>query len=276
MPKGEEQRYDFNFSKMQIMMIFGGVCILVAVMFALGMVVGRSVSEINTIVAQPAQKEPTALPEPIPGVPATAEHAAPASPAPETAGHEIPAATATPPQETVAVQAPIAAAPKAEPHAPPQREAEQPLPLTPVVLPEPTIMPNQAPHEAQPSQSAAKAAETKPEPAATPAAKAESAPAKKVSKPRSKPRTTASRQALSPQKYMLQAASFSNRSDAENLIQNLKKSGFKATIMPIEVEGRGTWYRVRTGPYRNRQETDKNLQKLQQINSLTPMVIASD
>ncbi|HEY4239746.1 MAG TPA: SPOR domain-containing protein [Kofleriaceae bacterium] len=72
-----------------------------------------------------------------------------------------------------------------------------------------------------------------PEPAAAPAAKHDDPPppAKKA-------------------KYTLQISSFQARSDAEALVATMKKDGFAPTITEAEVDGKGTFYRVRVGSYR--------------------------
>ncbi|MDH4099849.1 MAG: SPOR domain-containing protein [Nitrospirota bacterium] len=275
MAEGEEQRFEFNFSKMQLIMIASGVFILAAVMFALGMVVGKSLAEIKTIVAQPVPHETSALPPtPAQEAPATAEHAPPAPTAPATAPQEgltpvippvEPHATPTPAPEAAKTEAP--AQQKTQPQT--ERPVIQPLPSPPINLPEPTIMQTQTPQSMQPS---AGEAETKSKPAETTSVKPASKPEKTAAK------TRKSKSTASSQKYLLQAASFSDRTEAENLIQTLKKRGIRATIVPIDIEGKGTWHRVRTGPYRSREEAEKYIEKLQMINGLglTPMLIAAD
>jgi cell division protein FtsN len=50
---------------------------------------------------------------------------------------------------------------------------------------------------------------------------------------------------------ILQAGSFSNVSDAENLKAKLALLGVEANIQTATIPDKGVWYRVRLGPYKN-------------------------
>ncbi len=63
---------------------------------------------------------------------------------------------------------------------------------------------------------------------------------------------------------MLQAASFASFEEADRLKARLALSGFEAQIEKVSIEGKGDYFRVRLGPYRNMQELDTASQKLAQ------------
>lgn len=63
--------------------------------------------------------------------------------------------------------------------------------------------------------------------------------------------------------YVLQVGSFQNIGDAEKLKANLAFLGISANIQHVTVNNQA-WHRVRTGPYRNRQQLYKNQKLLKQ------------
>jgi cell division protein FtsN len=58
-------------------------------------------------------------------------------------------------------------------------------------------------------------------------------------------------QELTRDAYMIQAGSFQNPADADNVKAKLALLGLQASIEPAALPDKGTWYRVRLGPYRN-------------------------
>lgn len=56
--------------------------------------------------------------------------------------------------------------------------------------------------------------------------------------------------------YILQAGSFSNPADADQLRAKLALSGLEARIEKVVIEGRGEYHRVRLGPYGSVHELD--------------------
>jgi len=65
--------------------------------------------------------------------------------------------------------------------------------------------------------------------------------------------------------YYLQAASFKEAADAEKLRARLGLQGYQSVMQAREVKDKGTYYRVRLGPYpdKRKAKTVKNrLQKL--------------
>jgi cell division protein FtsN len=66
--------------------------------------------------------------------------------------------------------------------------------------------------------------------------------------------------------YVLQVGSFQNLNDAEKLKANLAFLGLEANIQHVTVNGQA-WHRVRTGPYRDKQDLYRN-QKLLKRNDI--------
>ena len=57
--------------------------------------------------------------------------------------------------------------------------------------------------------------------------------------------------------YFLQAGSFQNPADADNRKAQLAILGFEAAVEPTNLPDKGTWYRVRLGPYSKVDEINK-------------------
>ena len=64
--------------------------------------------------------------------------------------------------------------------------------------------------------------------------------------------------------YLLQAGSFQNPADADNLKARLALIGVEAGVEPIDLAEKGTWYRVRIGPYHKVDEINRLRQTLAQ------------
>lgn len=56
--------------------------------------------------------------------------------------------------------------------------------------------------------------------------------------------------------YVLQAASYANREDADRLKATLALTGLEAHIEQISIEGKGDFFRVRLGPYTRVEDLD--------------------
>ena len=59
------------------------------------------------------------------------------------------------------------------------------------------------------------------------------------------------------EKYFLQAGSFRKNDEAENMKARLAFLGVSASIQPIDLAEKGTWYRVRIGPLTNKADIDE-------------------
>ncbi|HZQ74339.1 MAG TPA: SPOR domain-containing protein [Burkholderiales bacterium] len=64
--------------------------------------------------------------------------------------------------------------------------------------------------------------------------------------------------------YFLQAGSFQNPAEADNQKARLAILGFEASVEPTHLPDKGTWYRVRLGPYTKVDEITKVRQTLAQ------------
>lgn len=65
--------------------------------------------------------------------------------------------------------------------------------------------------------------------------------------------------------YYLQAASFREHADAEKLRAKLALKGYKSVTQARQVEGKGTYYRVRLGPYSDKRKAKTAKNKLQKL-----------
>ena len=64
--------------------------------------------------------------------------------------------------------------------------------------------------------------------------------------------------------YFIQAGSFQNPADADNQKARLAILGFESSVEPANLPDKGTWYRVRMGPYAKVEEINKVRQALAQ------------
>ena len=71
-------------------------------------------------------------------------------------------------------------------------------------------------------------------------------------------------QEVSKDVYFIQAGSFQNPADADNQKARLAILGFEASVEPANLPDKGTWYRVRMGPYSKLDEINRIRQSLAQ------------
>ena len=64
--------------------------------------------------------------------------------------------------------------------------------------------------------------------------------------------------------YFIQAGSFQNPADADNQKARLAILGYESSVEPANLPDKGTWYRVRMGPYAKLDEINKVRQALAQ------------
>jgi len=62
--------------------------------------------------------------------------------------------------------------------------------------------------------------------------------------------------------YLLQAGSFQNPADADNLKAKLALLGLEASVEPTNLAEKGMWYRVRVGPYTKLEEINRVRQQM--------------
>ncbi|MCD6044486.1 MAG: cell division protein [Burkholderiales bacterium] len=75
---------------------------------------------------------------------------------------------------------------------------------------------------------------------------------------------SAGQQEASKDVYFIQAGSFQNPADADNQKARLAILGFESSVEPANLPDKGTWYRVRLGPYAKLDEINKVRQALAQ------------
>jgi cell division protein FtsN len=73
-----------------------------------------------------------------------------------------------------------------------------------------------------------------------------------------------SQQEASKDVYFIQAGSFQNPADADNQKARLAILGFESSVEPANLPDKGTWYRVRMGPYVKLEEINRVRQALAQ------------
>jgi cell division protein FtsN len=81
---------------------------------------------------------------------------------------------------------------------------------------------------------------------------------------RSRASAKSSQQEASKDVYFIQAGSFQNPADADNQKARLAILGFESSVEPANLPDKGTWYRVRMGPYAKVDEINKVRQTLAQ------------
>ena len=81
---------------------------------------------------------------------------------------------------------------------------------------------------------------------------------------RERTRTARSQQDAAKDVYFIQAGSFQNPADADNQKARLAILGFESSVEPANLPDKGTWYRVRLGPYTKVDEINKVRQALAQ------------
>ena len=81
---------------------------------------------------------------------------------------------------------------------------------------------------------------------------------------RERARTARSQQDAPKDVYFIQAGSFQNPADADNQKARLAILGFESSVEPANLPDKGTWYRVRMGPYTRVEEINRVRQQLAQ------------
>jgi len=74
----------------------------------------------------------------------------------------------------------------------------------------------------------------------------------------------AAKQPVSQDKYFLQAGSFQNPGDADNMKAKLAILGVEATVQSADIPQKGIWHRVRVGPFSNVDDMNRIRASLQQ------------
>lgn len=72
--------------------------------------------------------------------------------------------------------------------------------------------------------------------------------------------------------YLLQAASYSTYKDADQLKAKLILNGLSSSIQKVSIEGKGTYYRVRVGPYASTKQVDQARDTLNEL-GIKPLLL---
>ena len=223
----------------QIFYLFFGGSIIVALVFVLGVMVGKRVearAHIERSVPSPVrdplaaldalgQEEDLAFPAALSGS-ATSEGEK-ARPAALGALDEELLATGQPPDSVAGAARPEAA--KAEAAKEEKARAEA-------------------------AREAAKAEKARAEAARAEAARAEKARAEAARPAKAETSPTESAASGTQPRFTLQLSSFRDRAEADSFYAQLSAAGYQPYILEADVDGKGTWYRVRLGRYSSWQE----------------------
>jgi cell division septation protein DedD len=115
-----------------------------------------------------------------------------------------------------------------------------------------------------------KNAEPLPAPPPPKPAAAESVPAKPAEKKEDKPAPEKKEEKKEPEKkrFTLQISSFQDKAEADALVARLTSAGYKPYVILSDVEGKGSFFRVRIGEYRSKTdaiEAKETFEKKQRI-----------
>ena len=72
-----------------------------------------------------------------------------------------------------------------------------------------------------------------------------------------KPNPADSKPAPAFQTTYLQAGSFTNAAEADNLKASLAMKGVESSVQTVTIPGKGVWHRVKVGPFQSQKEMDK-------------------
>jgi cell division protein FtsN len=75
--------------------------------------------------------------------------------------------------------------------------------------------------------------------------------------------------------YWLQAGAFASETDADNLKAKIALTGLEAAVRPVQVQDKGTLYRVRLGPYQSLEDANRIKSALSQ-NGVGAVIIRAD
>jgi cell division septation protein DedD len=220
-----KDKIEVRLDNRQVFFLFFGSALVACLLFVLGVIVGKRLESRGRAVA-PEMEDPLALLDKV---------------AASTVG------AATPPRSVPAAK-PVAEAPKAAPPAPkPVAEAPKPAPPAPKPVAE---APKAAPPAPKPVAEAPKPAAPAPKPVVETPKAAVVAPKPVVETPRPVAAEAPKPAADAPKtrsRFALQIGSFPDRAEAEAFA---KRFGPESPyVVPSEIPGKGTWFRVRVGEY---------------------------
>ena len=270
MPSREPELYkdkvEVSLDGRQIFYLFFGGSVIVGIVFVLGVLVGRRVEargHVDRARTHTAQ-DPLAALDRLEGSGGLSfQGALTGKDAPAPVEKKVDALAkeraAAPPPPAPAVKADAKVEPKAdakaEPKAEPKIEKKAEPATGPVVKPEAD---KKAEPKVEKKTDDKKVEDKKTDEKKTDDKKVDDKPAKKVDKPadaeakadpKVEPKPEEKKGEEKKPRYTLQLSSFQDREEAEAYLASVKAQGFTARITQAEVDGKGTFYRVRMGTY---------------------------
>jgi cell division protein FtsN len=79
------------------------------------------------------------------------------------------------------------------------------------------------------------------------------------------PAATPKEKATETNLYVVQVTSCKNRKIAEDVVKEIGKIGFKASIMTVEIKNKGTWYRVLLSNLDGKDKANEAAQKIDRV-----------
>src|SRR5258708_3973432 len=76
--------------------------------------------------------------------------------------------------------------------------------------------------------------------------------------------------------YQLQVSSFHTQGEAQGFADQLRARGHKAYVLEAHVPGRGTWYRVRVGPFATQHVAMQYRTAFEEREHVVPFVVSPD
>ena len=216
---------EIQLTKKQLVFLFMASVVLAAVVFLLGVSLGRKLPTGTQAAASmtPAAEPPAEMPLPTGLTKADQQFSRELG-----SGGPVPPETPVPPPSATPASTPQGTTPAATPAADDKAPTPPATTSTPAAAPKPADTP-----AARPAAQAAPAASAKPAPAAAPAAPAGS--------------------------WFVQVNAFKSRENADAEVRKLKGQGHAAFVQPG-----GSLFRVRVGPFGARAEADATQSKLRQ------------
>jgi cell division protein FtsN len=75
--------------------------------------------------------------------------------------------------------------------------------------------------------------------------------------------------------YTVEASPTRSRSEADQLLAQLRRRGYDATIVQVERDG-DTWYRLRVGRYTTSAQATDTMRKLRDVEGITHVFVATE
>ena len=75
--------------------------------------------------------------------------------------------------------------------------------------------------------------------------------------------------------YTVEASPTRSRSEADQLLAQLRRRGYDASIVQVDRDG-DTWYRLRVGRYSTSEQATDTMRKLREVEGITHVFVATD